>query len=80
MAQERVPVREPALIEDANGAVVGQVTSGLLSPTLDQPIALAMVSAACAELGTVLGARVRDRRVPMQVCALPFVPHRYHRG
>ena len=79
-AQERVPVREPALIEDANGAVVGQVTSGLLSPTLDQPIALAMVSTACAEPGTVLGARVRGRRVPMRVCALPFVPHRYHRG
>jgi hypothetical protein len=23
---------------------------------------------------------VRGKPVPMQVCALPFVPHRYHRG
>ncbi|MBP7085258.1 MAG: glycine cleavage system aminomethyltransferase GcvT, partial [Giesbergeria sp.] len=41
IATERVPVREPAVLENMDGQQVGQVTSGLLSPTLNQPIAMA---------------------------------------
>ena len=44
IATERVPVREPAVLENMDGQQVGQVTSGLLSPTLNQPIAMAYVS------------------------------------
>lgn len=76
---ERVPVREPAPLLDASGVEVGTVCSGLLSPVLDQPIAMAYVPQALARAGQTLFARVRDRTVPMQVCTLPFVPHRYQR-
>lgn len=77
---ERVPVREGVELHDAQGRPVGQVTSGLLSPTLDRPVAMAYVDAAHAAPGSRLDALVRGKAVPMEVTALPFVPHRYHRG
>jgi aminomethyltransferase len=80
IARERVPVREPAPLENMDGQTIGQVTSGLLSPSLDQPIALAYVNADAAALGTEVFAIVRGKPVPMTVSALPFVPHRYFRG
>ncbi len=80
VATERVPVREPALLENMDGQSIGQVTSGLLSPTLNQPIALAYVAPDYAPPGTELFAMVRGKPVPMKVSALPFVPARYFRG
>ena len=80
MASTRVPVREPAVLENMDGQVVGQVTSGLLSPTLNQPIALAYVQPDYALVGTELFAMVRGKPVPMKVAATPFVPTRYYRG
>lgn len=79
-ALERVPVREPAPLHDADGRQVGQVTSGLLSPTLNQPIAMAHVEPASAAPGTRLQALVRGKPVTMEITALPFVAARYHRG
>ncbi|MGV8805333.1 MAG: glycine cleavage system aminomethyltransferase GcvT [Polaromonas sp.] len=80
MASERVPVREPAVLKNMDGQAIGQVSSGLLSPTLNQPIALAYVQPDYAQVGTELFAMVRGKPVPMKVVATPFVPTRYHRG
>ena len=80
MATERVPVREPAKLENLDGQTVGEVTSGLLSPTLNQPVALAYVQPDYAAAGTELFAMVRGKPVPMVVTPTPFVPTRYHRG
>ena len=80
IATERVPVREPAVLENMDGQQVGQVTSGLLSPTLNQPIAMAYVGPDYAAPGTQLFAMVRGKPVPMQVSAMPFIPARYFRG
>ena len=79
-ALERVPVREHTALHLPGGAAVGEVTSGLLGPTADAPIAMAYVDAAHSAPGTRLDALVRGKPVPMQVCPMPFVPHRYHRG
>ena len=80
MARERVPVREPAELRNLDGQQVGHVTSGLLSPTLDKPIAMGYVRPGFATIGTELFAMVRGKPVPMEVVATPFVPNRYHRG
>jgi aminomethyltransferase len=80
VALERVPVREPAELQDEQGARVGQVTSGLLGPSADKPVAMGYVTPEHAAIGTRLYAIVRGKRVPMEVSAMPFVPHRYHRG
>jgi len=80
VALERVPVREHVELHNANGQKIGEVTSGLLAPTADKPVALAYVQAEYAAVGTRLNAMVRGKVVPMEVSPLPFVPNRYHRG
>jgi aminomethyltransferase len=80
---ERVPVREGAELFDGSGPQahrLGRVTSGTLAPGVNQPIAMAYVAANHAGPQHELWAQVRDKRVPMRVAAMPFAPHRYHRG
>ncbi len=77
---ERVPVREGATLFDAQGRALGHVTSGTLSPGVNQPIAMAYLAANHALPHHEVYAEVRGKRLPMRVTALPFVPHRYHRG
>ena len=77
---ERVPVREGAVIVDAQGHKLGHVTSGTLSPTVNQPIAMAYLTANHALAHHEVYAEVRGKRQPMRVCPMPFTPHRYHRG
>jgi len=57
-------------------APVGEVTSGTLSPTLGEAIAMAYVPVSAAPPGTMLEVGVRATRVPADVVPLPF----YKRG
>lgn len=52
--------------------VVGEITSGALSPTLGHPIAMAFVAPAASAPGTELTIDVRGTRIPATVTALPF--------
>jgi aminomethyltransferase len=80
VALERVPVREHTELQGAHGARIGEVTSGLLGPSIDKPVAMGYVTPEHAALGTRVYAVVRGKPVPMEVSAMPFVPNRYHRG
>lgn len=67
------------LLDDGDGEPheLGTVTSGLLSPTLGHPVALALLAPFSADepawpVGTVLAADVRGKRLPMTVVAAPF--------
>lgn len=80
MALERIPVREHVEIQNATGEHLGEVTSGLLGPTIDRPIAMAYVPPDYAALGTQVNAIVRGKPVKMEVVAMPFVPTNYFRG
>jgi aminomethyltransferase len=77
---ERVPVREGALIFDAQNHKLGHVTSGTLGPSVDKPIAMAYLAANHADVGHEVYAEVRGKRQPMRVCPMPFTPHRYVRA
>lgn len=79
-ALERVPVREHSELQDTQGQRIGEVTSGLLGPSVDRPIAMGYLPPALAAPGTRVNAVVRGKPVPMEVAALPFVPNRYYRG
>jgi len=76
---ERIPVREGAVIVDAQGHKLGHVTSGTLSPTVFEPVAMAYLAANHAIVQHEVYAEVRGKRVPMRVSPMPFTPHRYHR-
>ena len=80
IAQERVPVREHVELQNTQGVKIGEVSSGLLGPSANVPVAMGYVDLASAALGTVVHAMVRGKAVPMTVSAMPFVPNRYYRG
>lgn len=80
MALERIPVRDHTELQDLNGQPIGEITSGLLGPTINQPVAMGYVPPEFAALGTKINALVRGKAVPMQVVAMPFVPTNYFRG
>ncbi|MBH2020463.1 MAG: glycine cleavage system aminomethyltransferase GcvT [Burkholderiales bacterium] len=80
MALERIPVRDHTALHSTDGAPIGEVTSGLLGPTINQPVAMGYVQPEFAAIGTRINAMVRGKPVPMEVTAMPFVPTRYHRG
>lgn len=56
----------------ADGADVGHVTSGTLSPTLGDKIAMAMVPAGMAGIGNAFEVVVRDRPYRAEQVKLPF--------
>ena len=80
MALERIPVREHTELQSADGQKIGEVTSGLLGPTVDKPVAMGFVEPAFAAIGTRVHAMVRGKAVPMEVVAMPFNPTHYYRG
>ena len=79
-ALDRIPVRDHTELQDLNGQRIGEVTSGLLGPTIDKPVAMGYVPPEFAALGTKINAVVRGKLVPMEVVAMPFVPTNYFRG
>ena len=80
MALERVPVRDHTALHALTGEAIGEVTSGLLGPSINQPVAMGYVGAEFASIGTKLHAMVRGKPVLMQVTAMPFVANNYFRG
>lgn len=79
-ALQRVPVRDHTELQLPGGQRIGEVTSGLLAPSADLPIAMGYVGTEFAAAGTRIDALVRGKPVPMEVRTMPFVPNRYHRG
>lgn len=70
---ERGIPRHDHPVLDASGAVVGRVTSGTMSPSLQKPIGLAYVPAAMAGEGSELWVDVRGRKMKGRVVKLPFL-------
>ncbi|MEH6662100.1 MAG: glycine cleavage T C-terminal barrel domain-containing protein, partial [Parasphingorhabdus sp.] len=75
----RQPVREGAMVVDAAGTTIGNVTSGGFSPTLQRPIAMAYVPMDLSPTGTAITVEQRGKKIACTVADMPFVPHNYHR-
>ncbi len=67
------PAREGNSIVDAQGQPIGRVTSGTVSPTLGQPIAMGFVPRPLANPGTSLQVDIRGQLASATVVNLPFV-------
>ena len=60
-------------VADANGQVIGKVTSGTQSPTLGKAIGLAYVNTEFAKSGSEIYIMIRDKAVKAIVCKIPFL-------
>jgi glycine cleavage system T protein (aminomethyltransferase) len=76
----RAPAREGSAVVDEDGNLIGEITSGGFSPTLNAPIAMGYVARRYSDVGTTLSVVVRDVARPARVGPLPFVPTRYYRA
>ncbi len=68
----RRAARQGADVLDADSRVIGRVTSGSFSPTLDKPIAMAYLDPAIAVVGAALDIDIRGTRVSATILPLPF--------
>ncbi len=75
-AEGRRAARAGSAVRDGEGNEIGAVTSGVLSPTLGHPIALAYIDPSHREVGTELVVDVRGKDLPVRVVETPF----YRRG
>ena len=74
VGEENVPIRHDSPLVDADGAQIGVVTSGTVSPSTQKPIMLGYVRTGAPEN---LFAVVRGARRPVKLAKLPFVPKHY---
>lgn len=70
--QERAVPRHDYEIVDAAGNVIGIVTSGTMSPSMNKGIGLGYVSAEFSGLDSDIYIRIRKNDVPAKVVKLPF--------
>ena len=76
----KAPAREGTEIVNAEGVVIGRITSGGFGPSVNGPVAMGYVSPEYARDGTALGLKVRTQVLPARVVPMPFVPKRFFKG
>lgn len=72
-------IRQNTDIYNKNNDKVGVISSGSFGASLLKPVAMAYVKSQYTALGTALFARQRGKEIPVSICPLPFVKHRYFR-
>jgi len=72
LEEKRVP-RHDYVIESPRGAVIGVVTSGTQSPTMEKPLGMGYVKTKFAEPGTKIMIVAASKRVDAVVTKVPFV-------
>ncbi len=84
--QGRAPMRAGVqLYENIDGQnpvgqnPVGTVTSGVFGPTVQAPVSMGYVAQKLSGNGTVLYGDMRERRLPVEVHSLPFLPANFKR-
>ena len=70
---DKRPARHDYAVTNEAGEVIGKVTSGTKSPSLDKNIAMAYVQTAYAAIGTKVMIDVRGKGIPAQVVKTPFL-------
>jgi aminomethyltransferase len=60
-------------IVDAEGNVIGEVTSGTQSPTLQKAIGMGYVKTEFSKAGSEIYVKIRDKAIKAQVTKIPFL-------
>jgi aminomethyltransferase len=69
---KRAARAEYEVFSEGSDHAMGVITSGALSPTLGYPVAMAMVGADFAVIGTSVSVDIRGTKTPYKVVQLPF--------
>ncbi|MFY8190082.1 MAG: glycine cleavage system aminomethyltransferase GcvT [Bacteroidia bacterium] len=72
MIERGIP-RQHYTIKDAAGNVIGEVTSGTQSPSLNKGIGMGYVSAAHSKVDTEIFIEIRDKAIKAKVVKVPFL-------
>lgn len=72
------PAREGAEILNMEGEVIGNITSGTVSPCLKSKISMGFVKTGYTKAGTQLKVRVRGKEGEAEIAKMPFVPTNYY--
>jgi aminomethyltransferase len=80
LPEGRAPAREHTEIVDADGRVLGEITSGGFGPSVGGPVAMGYIETGHSAPGTAVHLMIRGAPRPARIMPLPFAPHRYHRG
>jgi aminomethyltransferase len=72
MLEKAIP-RHDYPIFNAEGTVIGKVTSGTMSPCLNKGIGMGYVSKEYTAFGTTIYIGIRDKKVPAEVIKTPFI-------
>lgn len=71
--KDRAIPRHGYTIYNAEGSVIGTVTSGTMSPMLGIGIGMGYVSKEYAAFGTIVYIGIRDKKVPAEIVKTPFI-------
>jgi aminomethyltransferase len=73
----KIPIRQGASLCATDGQVLGEITSGGFSPSLQKPIAVGYLKKDFAVVGEKVIANVRGKEIICEIVKLPFVKHNY---
>jgi aminomethyltransferase len=72
MLEKAIP-RHDYSIYNAGGSVIGKVTSGTMSPVINQGIGMGYLLKEYTAFGTIIFIGIRDKKIPAEVVKLPFI-------
>lgn len=72
MLEKAIP-RHGYELTNAEGSSIGEVTSGTMSPVLNQGIGMGYIAKEYAAFGTKVYVRIRNKLVPAEVVKFPFI-------
>lgn len=72
MIERGIP-RHDYQIADANGSIIGKVTSGTQSPSLNIALGMGYVNTEYSKAGTEIFILIRDKAIKAKVCKIPFL-------
>jgi len=70
MKEQGIPRQGYKIYKDGN--IIGYVTSGTMSPTLNIPVGMAYVRVEFSDIGTAVDVEIREKMVKAEVVKLPF--------
>jgi len=70
--KERGIARHGYEIVDADGKVIGEVTSGTMSPLTNKSIGMGYVASEHAKLGSEIFIKIRKKQIPAEIVKMPF--------